>query len=210
VEILDLAAEFRDLRNDNRAFGSLDAWQTGGANLAGSGADPVRVVVGQLSGGLMTSLGVNPIMGRVIDAADDKEGAPLTAVLSYGLWQGNFGGDPSILGKDVLFNGNQCTIVGVMPRGFQFPPGEVQPPEIWTPLQLTARNMQAWGNHRLYLLGRLKEGLSSEQARRDLTRLTAEYGKLAGPNTHRFNPPNTRSARSRSWTRPSAASGQRC
>ncbi len=180
--------EFRDLRADNRVFETLDAWQMGGANLAGAGADPVRVVSAQLSGTMMQSLGVAPLMGRVIEAEDDKEGAPFTAVLSYGLWQGMFGGDASVLGKEILYNGSKCTVIGVMPRGYQFPPGQTQPPEIWTPLQLTAQNMTQWGSHRLYLLGRLKTGYSFEQARQELVRLMSEYGKLSGPKTHRFNP----------------------
>lgn len=179
--------EFRDLRRDNRSYSSLDAWQSNTGNLAGAGADPLRVNVAQVSGGMMRSLGVAPLMGRYLEDAEDKEGAPLTAVLSYGLWQATFGGDSGIVGKEVLYNNNKCTIIGVMPKGFTFPPGQTQPPEMWLPLQLTSANMTAWGNHRLYLLGRLKPGVSAEMARQDLERLIAEYGKLAGPGVHRFN-----------------------
>jgi predicted permease len=180
--------EFRDLRRDNQVFETLDAWQPGGANLSPSGRDPVRVNTAAVSGNLLGALGVQPIRGRVLQPSDDREGAPLAIVLSYGLWQGAFGGEDAAIGREVLLNGSKATVAGVMPRGFEFPPGDTEPAEIWTPLQLTGRDMERWGNHRLSLLGRLKPGMTLAQANLELDRLERTYGQLAGPGTHRFNP----------------------
>ena len=68
--------------------------------------------------------------------ADDRPNSPAIAVLSYGLWQRAYGGERSIVGRDIQLNGKSCTVVGVMPRSFDFPPGETYPAELWTPLQL--------------------------------------------------------------------------
>jgi putative ABC transport system permease protein len=182
--------EFRDLRRDNQVFETLDAWQPGGANLSPSGGEPVRVNTAQVSGTLLSTLGVSPLRGRLIQPADDAEGAPPAIVLSHGLWQGAFGGEDRAVGREVLINGTKAAIVGVMPRGFEFPPGETEPPELWTPLQLTSRDMERWGNHRLSLIGRLKPGLTAAHASRDLDRLEQEYGRIAGNSSHRPNPKN--------------------
>ena len=180
--------EFRDLRRDNQVFETLDAWQPGGVNLSAAGQDPVRVNMAQVSGTLLPALGVAPVRGRLLEPADDAEGAPLTIVISYGLWQGAFGGEDKAVGREVLVNGNKATIAGVMPRGFEFPPGDAEPAELWAPLQLTSRDMERWGNHRLSLVGRLKPGMTAADASRDLDRLERGYGNISGPNSHRPNP----------------------
>ncbi|MEZ5402055.1 MAG: ABC transporter permease [Bryobacteraceae bacterium] len=178
--------EFAALRHDNQVFETLDAWQAGGVNLSSVGRDPVRVNVAQVSGTLMGALGVEPLRGRAIQPADDKEGAPLTVVLSYGLWQGAFGGDDGAVGREVVVNGGKATVVGVMPRGFEFPPGETEPAELWGPLQLTARDMERFGNHRLSLIGRMKPGRTLAQASADLDRLEHVYSEIQG--RHRIDP----------------------
>ena len=97
--------------------------------------EPVRATASYVTGGLFDALGVKPARGRVLNGQDDQPGAPLTAVIGYGLWQRAFGGDPNITGKDILFNNEKCTVIGVMPPGFEFPPGEVDATEIRSPLQ---------------------------------------------------------------------------
>ena len=91
--------EFVGLRQDTKAFETVDAWQSGGANLAGAG-DPLRVNAAFVSGTLLPTLGVSPVRGRWLEPADDKEGAQLTAVIGYGLWQRAFGGDPNVVNKE--------------------------------------------------------------------------------------------------------------
>lgn len=149
--------EFLDLQRYTKSWDSIEGWVNGGANLAG-GNEPIRVTASNVTGGLLSSLGVAPALGRQITRQDDIEGAPQVAVISYGLWQRAFAADRGIIGRDVQLNGSKCTVVGVMPKSFQFPPGEIEPAELWTPLQISP-NSRNRGNHFLSVLGRLKPGI---------------------------------------------------
>ena len=183
------APEYFDLKRDTRSWDSLDAWNVGGANL-GAQAQPVRVTAAFVTGTLLGTLGVNPIMGRTVLPEDDKPGAPLAADISYGLWQSAFGGDAHVLGRETLLDGRKCTVIGVMPRDFQFPPGEVDPPELWTPIQLDPAKPGNRGGHNFYLLGRLKPGITIDQARSEMANLVQQAGRVATPNYHSFHPEN--------------------
>jgi putative ABC transport system permease protein len=182
--------EFLDLRRDTKSWQSLDAWANSGANIAGV-TQPVRVTASFVSGGLMQSLGVSPTMGRLLAPADDDPSAPVTADISYGLWQSAFGGDPQIVGKETYLSGQKCTIVGVMPRGFEFPPGELDPPQVWSPLQIDPAKPGSRGSHYLYLLGRLKPGVAPAQAQSELEAYERTMGEQhQSANEHYFNPKN--------------------
>src|SRR5689334_8550297 len=106
--------EYLDLKRDVTSFDLVETWITGGVNLAGA-SEPVRATASSVSGGLLSMLGVAPMLGRILTAEDDRPGTPLTAVVSYSLWQRAYGGDPNIVGRDILLNGNPCHVVGVMP-----------------------------------------------------------------------------------------------
>jgi putative ABC transport system permease protein len=181
--------EFLDLRRDTHSWATLDAWITAGANLAGK-TQPVRVNAAYVSGGLLESLGVAPMTGRLISQADDAPGAPVVADISYGVWQSVFGGSPDIVGHETHFDGQKCTIIGVMPRRFQFPPGEPDPAEVWTALQVDPAKPGDRGSHNYYLLGRLKPGVSAAQAQGELASLVQSYGERRAPKTHSFDPKN--------------------
>ena len=181
--------EFLDLRRDTHSFASLDAWATSGANLGGK-TQPVRVNAAYVSGGLMNTLGVAPIVGRLISDADDAKGAAGVADISYGTWRSVYGGDPDIVGRETQLDGKKCTIVGVMPKGFQFPPGEEDPAQIWTPLQIDPANPGGRSSHGYYLLGRAKPGVSPFQAQGELSALMQYYGEHRAPKTHSFDTKN--------------------
>jgi predicted permease len=181
------APEFFDLRRDTHSWASLDAWQAGGTNLGGK-TQPVRVTAASVSGGLLETLGVAPVSGRLISAADDVPGAPLVADISYGTWKTVFGGDPEIVGRETRLDGKKCTIVGVMPASFQFPPGESDPPKVWAPLQLDPATQTNRGGHNYYLLGRLQPGVSPGAAQGELAALVQSYGEHRSPKTHSFSP----------------------
>jgi predicted permease len=183
------AAEFFDLRRDTHSWASLDAWSVSGTNLGGKN-QPVRITAAFVSGGVLESLGVAPVAGRLISPSDDVPGAPLVADISYGTWRSVFGGDPDIVGHETRLDGRKCTIVGVMPRSFQFPPGENDPAHVWTPLQLDPANPGGRGSHNYYLLGRLKPGVSAAAAQGELAALVQSYGEHKAPNTHSFDPKN--------------------
>lgn len=180
------APEYLDLQRYTHAWQSLDAWTSAGVNVSGSN-EPVRATASFVTGGLLDDLGVKPARGRLFTAQDDEPGASLTAILSYGLWQRAFGGDPAITGKTIQFNSRNCTVIGVMPAGFEFPPGEVDPSEIWVPLQLDKDLPGSRGGHYLYLLGRLKPDANLEKARSEMTQLVTHFEQTAGPREHAFS-----------------------
>jgi len=181
--------EFLDLRRDTHSWASLDAWITGGANLAGK-TQPVRVTAAYVSGGLLESLAVAPIQGRLISQADDIPGAQVVADISYGTWLSVFAGDPHVVGRETYLDGLKCNIIGVMPKGFHFPPGEPEPAQIWTALRLDPANPGNRGGHNYYLLGRLKPGVSGGAAQGELASLVQSYGEKRVPKTHSFDPKN--------------------
>jgi predicted permease len=161
--------EYDELKRDLQSFESLDAWVNTGVNLAGA-ADPIRVTGSAVTGGLFHQLGVAPAIGRGITPEDDVQGAPLTIVLSDGLWQRAFARDPGVLGRVVQVNGANANIIGVMPPGFTFPPGELDAPELWMPVQLGQPDPKRRGSHFLYLVGRLKPGVGARVAQAEIDR----------------------------------------
>jgi putative ABC transport system permease protein len=181
--------EFLDLRRDTHSWASLDAWVSGGVNLAGK-TQPVRVTAAFVSGGLLESLAVSPVKGRLISQSDDLPGAPAVADLSYGTWQTVFAGDANVVGRETYLDGTKCTIIGVMPKGFQFPPGEQEPAQIWSALQLDPAKPGNRGGHNFYLLGRLKPGISGGAAQGELASLVQSYGEKKVPKVHSFDPKN--------------------
>jgi putative ABC transport system permease protein len=181
--------EYIDLKRETKSWESLDAWVNGGVNVGGS-VEPVRLTGSYITGGLLRSLGVAPIMGRVITPEDDDPKANVVMDISYGVWKSVFGGDSHIVGKEVLLNGQKCTIIGVMPESFAFPPGEIDPPQVWTALQINPANPGGRGSHFLYLLGRLKDNVTPQRAQSELESLVKYWGASASMNQHSFDPQN--------------------
>ncbi len=181
--------EFLDLRRDLSSWEGIEGWANQGANLAGA-TEPVRTTVSFVSGGMLPMLGVQPALGRVFSAADDQPNVVLTAVLSHGLWERAFGGDRAIIGRDIRLNGNPCHVIGVMPAGFAFPPGELDPPEVWLPLQIDPARPGGRGSHFLSLLGRLKPGITLAQANGEIGRYVQHTGETSAQGTHPFHPKN--------------------
>ena len=130
------APELLDLRRLTTSWESLEAYVISGVNLSGGTGEPVRVTAAVITGGIMPMLGVAPQRGRMLSSDDDRFGAPLTVVLSDGLWRRAFAGAGNIVGRQVKVNGLTATVAGVMRRGFAFPPGETDPPELWHPQQI--------------------------------------------------------------------------
>jgi putative ABC transport system permease protein len=178
--------EFFDLRRDTQSWESLEAWVKRPANLAGQ-TEPVRAYASYVTGGLLQMVGVAPAFGRLLTTADDRPNVPATAVLSYDLWQRAFGADPNILQRDIRLNGNRCTVVGVMPRGFSFPPGEAIPTDLWTPVQLDPASTNR-GNHFLSVLARLHTGVSLAQADSEMRRYVLHTSQTVARAQHRFDP----------------------
>jgi predicted permease len=143
--------EFMDYRRDSRAFTQLAAFTTTSASITG-GQEPERVDVARVSDGFFSILGVPPRIGRAFTADDDVRRHPPVAEISYGLWQRRFGGDPGVIGRTIHLDGQATTVIGVLPRRFDYPSPRV---DVWVPLRLDPANLWTRNNHYLRLIGRL-------------------------------------------------------
>jgi predicted permease len=142
---------------------------------------PVQVNTPRVSTNLFATLGVEPTMGRDFNASVDgfeRRDASKTAILSDAVWRDGFGADPQILSKVIKLNGNSYTVIGVMPRGFQFP-FNPEKPQIWTPIELgnsdKVRIKNATPEYRI--VARLRNGVSIDAARAELKVIQAEVAK---------------------------------
>jgi len=152
---------------------SLYSWRQ---IMSASGAgepEPAGVVPTQAN--FFDVIGVRPLLGRGFAPGEDAAGKNHVAVLSYGFWQRRFGGNPQAVGKAVELNDEAYTVVGVMPRWFNFPSA----PDLWTPLDVSPKNLGLRGDHSWRAVGRTKPGVGLAQARAELLtiskRLEKEY-----------------------------------
>lgn len=151
----------------NQSFEQMEAYNAffGRSSYSISGdREPERVIGVEVSKNLFPMLGVRPMLGRTFVENEVQLNGARAVLISYGLWQRRFGSDPSIVGKSVRVNDSPVTVVGVMPREFDF--GSVFAPGIRTDLflPLVLDEVKNWG-HTLAIVGRLKPGVSIQQAR---------------------------------------------
>jgi putative ABC transport system permease protein len=151
-------ATFLDWRQQNTVFERIAAFNSTGATMADKDG-PQRLAGGLVSWDAFELLGVSPALGRTFRADEDAPGKDDVVILSHGMWQRRFDGDPGILGRSVSFNGNPVTVIGVMPAGFSF----VGESEFWRPLALNPANASR-GGHFLGVIARLKPGVTVQQA----------------------------------------------
>jgi putative ABC transport system permease protein len=178
-------ANFMGWREQSQSFENIAAFSDQRANLTGAG-DPEEVSMQIASSGLFNVLGVDAILGRTFTKEDIQPGAPRVAVLGHGLWQRKFGGDRGVVGKPITLGGEPYTIIGVVPSNFQWHirsrSGTGKPAEVWTILTMpttTDRTQGAWRGRFLSTVGRLKPGVTREQADAELktieARLAADF-----------------------------------
>ncbi|HEX7023916.1 MAG TPA: ABC transporter permease, partial [Gemmatimonadales bacterium] len=174
-------AGFRYYHDQNRVFERAAAFTGWEANLAGLG-EPVRLVGQRATSEYFAALGIEPIRGRGFTAQEEQPGEDKVVVISEGLWARNFGRDPSIVGKPLLVNGENHTVVGVVPNGFQL---GTDPVTIWKPLAFTPQDVDpsCWGCEWMAMVARLKPGVDLAVADRDLERMAAEVRN--NPVSHR-------------------------
>ncbi len=142
--------------------------------LTGGGA-PEQIAMQDVGPRLFSLLGVNAMMGRVfVPTQDGVEGADKVAVLSYELWQRRYGSDPNILGSKIVVDDKPRTVIGVMPRGFQFFVKQQsfyqKPPEMWVPMILSGERATSHGRY-LQAVGLLRPGVTLRQAQSAMTSL---------------------------------------
>jgi putative ABC transport system permease protein len=170
------AAEIRTYLHDTTSFTSLGGYQGTAYELSGGG-EPAMVNATRMTGGVFPTLGVGPLMGRAFTQQED-EGHATVAVLSYHMWQSRFHGDPGIIGNKILLDRKPYVVIGVMPRNFEFPlvAGRLNRSELWAPMSFTPDELSPtsaanWGYN---MVGRLKPGVTVEQATQDAGRVAQE------------------------------------
>jgi putative ABC transport system permease protein len=166
---------FSEWKAQNQVFEDMAAVANGSFNLTGTG-NPEQILGRYVTANLFSVLGVSPSLGRDFRPEDDVPGAPHVAIISFGLWLERFGADPHAVGSEIWLNGNKHILIGVMPRGFQFPERAT---EMWVPAQLTTEDLANHGSHFLEVVARLKPGVSLAAANANLSaiaqRLTREF-----------------------------------
>src|SRR5687767_7243891 len=166
--------EVVDYRNLAKTMTAVAMWTTGQQNLTGAG-DPVRLGVGFVSANTLDVLGTRPLMGRMFTEQEDRPNGPPVAVLGYPLWQAQFGGDPSIIGRKIMLNDVPVEVIGVMPDGFRLPTDftvdAALPSQLWRPTQIDSTNLNR-GNHGYHAAAVLAPGQTAATATEELRAIT--------------------------------------
>jgi predicted permease len=174
--------DYRDMRDRTTAFGALVAYRAAPMDLAAD-RGPARVWGYLATGNYFDALGVTPAAGRFFHAPDDQHpGQSPVVVLSFDCWTARFGADPRAIGTTVDINGHPYTIIGVAPRGF-YGTELFYRPELWVPMMMQAEIEpgNSWLDRRstenLWVLGRLKPGVTPAQGAGDLTAIAARLAR---------------------------------
>lgn len=163
----------------NRTFSDMAAARGASANLTLDGS-PEFITGRRVTPNFFKVLGVRPFLGRAFTEEEDRTGEPVT-IISYGLWQRRYSGDPNIVGTSIVMNGQRRTIIGVMPKTFVFRDRER---DFWNPIQFTPAQETVRDSHFLNVVGRVAPGATVEDARSDIQTI-AEQLKREYPNTNR-------------------------
>jgi predicted permease len=178
---------FREWRAQNRSFDDLAAYGSVNWSFEFKGPQRESVSAAYVSASFFDTVRAKALLGRTFRPEEDEPAAERVLVLGHGLWQRRFGGDPEVIGTKV-FADEPFTVIGVMPRDFDFPRGA----ELWTPVgpALEAqRRRNDWppvffrGLGVLYVVGRLKEGVPAEAARADLADISRRLSVADGFST---------------------------
>ena len=170
------AREIATYTGVTQAFSSLGGFITTSFELSG-GAQPEQINAARMNSGMFSTLGVQPILGRVFTPQEEDARQPV-AVISYALWTDRYHRDPRVLGISIVLDRKPYSVIGVMPRGFEFPlqPGSLDQAQLWVPLSLSPDELSDqhsgfWGYR---MIARLKDGVSLPQAVQDADRVAHE------------------------------------
>jgi putative ABC transport system permease protein len=174
-------AHLVDWQERSQSFESMSALEPMTFNLSGDGGEPERLAGLRTSPNLFATIGLAPIVGRTF-TAEDAEGEPV--VVSEGFWLRRLGGDPAAVGRTITLDGSPHLIVGVVPRDFRFPNGEVDVfvPTVWAPDTLARSTSYIW-----WAVAKLREGVSAQAAAAELNSVAAQLERDF-PNTGRGTP----------------------
>ena len=160
--------DYDDWRREAKSFSEMGGYAeiSKGVNLAGDG-EPQRVLVGYASSSLFPMLGARAVAGRLFTPEEDRAGSAPVVVLSHRLWRSRFGGDPSVVGQSASLDNRRYTVAGVLPAGFEL----LRWADLWMPIGQYDDDLTEHVHHAFVAIGRLKAGVSIEQARDEITRL---------------------------------------
>jgi predicted permease len=173
--------DFLDFRARNHSFSSFAAFTRGDVQLSGEG-EPVRLNGFGITSGYFRVLGLQPELGREFDFQSEIPGSGLQVILSDRIWRTRFGADPNIIGSKVTMNMQPFTVIGVMPAGTQHPGNEYhavaygESVDVWWPFSF-AGNSNNRGSHFIEGIGRLKDGVSVQQAHAEMNAIMAQIGR---------------------------------
>jgi predicted permease len=174
-----------------QSFARVAGWSSGQSNLTGDG-EAVRIGTAGVTASTFATLGSEPLIGRTFTPEEDRPGASAVAVISHGLWQRRYGGDPTVVGRTIVMDGVPRRVLGVMPAEFQLPTdfGEdaAEPTEVWVPLAIDV-NAAERGDHGLYGAAELMPGVTAERASAELATIAANWTREGlYPEPMRFSP----------------------
>src|SRR5262249_29660311 len=161
----------RDWKERARVFADI-ATVTGRSLTLSDGDEPERFTGATVTWNMFPMIGVQPVIGRQIREEEDRPGAARVVLLSYGVWQRRYAGDPSIVGRTITVNGNAHTVIGVMPPRFQFP----EQAQLWIP-QTPIEYASARSARNLVALARLTPGVSLQEARRAIAEVAGQLAR---------------------------------
>ena len=165
--------DFRDYRANNRTFERIAAmgYVASPSNLLGD--KPEQVLSNMASADFFTCLGVHPLLGRDFLSSDEQVNEPQVAILGYGVWKRDFGGDRNIVGRTIRMDESTLSIVGVLPSDVPL----LSEAQIWVPTPMLSRFMSFRMGHSLKAVGRLKPGVTLQQSQADLDSIALQLQK---------------------------------
>jgi putative ABC transport system permease protein len=180
-------ADATELSTHNEIFENVTTYEMRSFSL-GAGSEIQPVLGCRVTANFFDVLNVSPAAGRIFSPGEEQPGADQVAIVSHGFWQRRFAGDPRLLGGKISLNGRSYSVVGIMPKGFDYP----VPVELWVPLALTPEEKADRAQLSLQVLSRLRDGVTLNQARATLAgfsrRLEQDYPKTNAGRTMKALP----------------------
>ncbi len=165
---------FDDFRDQNRSFRAIAKYHDNTASVSGA-SQPTRTTVAAVSPGFLEVFGIQPILGRDFGAGDAKKGAAPVVLVSYGYWRQYLGSSPGLSQSHLKIDGAVFSVIGVLPAGFHFPPDVA----LWLPADLDGENPSRT-SHNYNAVGRLRDGVTVEQANRDISAIARRIHDTSG------------------------------
>jgi predicted permease len=171
--------DFASWRDEITSVEHLAAFRTVQHSLVSGTTTQEPVKVAEITASGFTVAGTPPLAGRFLLPGDEAEGAPPVVVIGYQAWQSRFGGEPGIVGREILLSATPTTVVGIMPDGFRFPLDH----QFWAPLRVNPSQYERLRGPDLFVFGRLAPGVTMKEAQAELT-IAGQRAAAAHPETH--------------------------